>query len=85
MNNKAQIWKQVNMDEAVKLVWQEVEDLQVQWLVIFWGLFWGIDAMPTKFKEKLELKDVILAMANDLYKAKGRDVWWKRKFCLLYL
>jgi hypothetical protein len=31
--------------------------------------------MPTKFKEKLELKDVILAMANDLYKAKGRDVW----------
>lgn len=31
--------------------------------------------MPTKFKEKLELKDVILVMANDLYKAKGRDVW----------
>ena len=37
------------------------------------GTFLGIDAIPNKFKEKLELKDVILTMADDLYNAKGRD------------
>lgn len=34
------------------------------------GTFLSIDAIPYKFTEKLELKDTILTMADDLYKAK---------------
>ena len=48
------------------------------------GAYLGLDAIPQKFTERLELKDVILEMADDLFRDDGSetaaDSVWKEKY-----
>ncbi len=47
------------------------------------GAYLGLDAIPQKFTDQLELKDVILEIADDLFRDDGsvpQDSVWKEKY-----